>query len=107
MNAYEVIVTLDAELDIRDICDQIAYVSEGRGAALAQIRSIRHAIEGLKDAPARFDHTHLEKLQDEGVPRLFVGNYLVYYRVDEGSRRVYVLNVLLARKRQMHVRTRF
>ena len=106
MDTYEVIITPDAEIDIRDIRDQIACASDERGAMLVQIRSIRHAIDSLKDVPARFDHADLETWESEGVPRLLAGNYLVYYRVDEDERRVYVLNVLLARRNMVRVRAR-
>ena len=105
MNAYEVVITPDAEADLRQIRDYIAYGIDARKIALAQVRAIRQAMEGLRTFPARNRLMDEEPWKSRGIRRLLVRNYFIYYRIDEGAGRVYVLNVIFARRDQVRAIT--
>ena len=97
MDTYEVIITPDAEFDLQSIRDYLAYNIGGRNTALSQIRSIRHVIGSLQTMPARSRLVDEEPWRSRGIRKIIVGNYYVYYRIDDHAKRVYVLNVVLAR----------
>lgn len=106
MHAYEVVITPDAETDIREIRDYIVRVTGHRKIALGQIRSIRRAIDGLRAMPARFGLVDFEPWSSRGVRKCLAEKYLVYYRIDEQAGRVHILNVVFASRDQVQALSR-
>ena len=87
MNSYEIIVTPDAEADLHEIRDYIAETLLAPDVALNYIRVIRKEMEKLSYmAEAR---------------KIIAKNFYIYYRPDEVSGRVYVLNVIYAKRDQL------
>ena len=76
MNSYEIIVTPDAEADLYEIRNYIAETLLVPDVALNYIRVIRKR-------------------------KIIAKNFYIYYRPDEVSGRVYVLNVIYAKRDQL------
>ena len=55
--------------------------------------------------PARNRLMDEEPWKSRGIRRLLVRNYFIYYRIDEDAGRVYVLNVIFARRDQVRAIT--
>ena len=95
MNSYEIIVTPDAEADLHEIRDYIAETLLAPDVALNYIRVIRKEMEKLSYMA--------EALRRRNVSRrkIIAKNFYIYYRPDEVSGRVYVLNVIYAKRDQL------
>lgn len=103
MNRYEVVLTPDAVSDLVELRDYIARVLLAPDTALRYTRAIREEIAALETMPARFALLPDEPWRSRGIRRMTVKNFLVYYRVDEDALRVFVLNVIYARRDQLKV----
>lgn len=57
----------------------------------------------LSELPARYKPVDDEPWHSRGIRRIIVNNFFVYYRIDEEGRRVYILNVIYARRDQLRV----
>ena len=103
MDSYKIIITPDAEEDLVEQRNYIADVLLARDTARNYIRTIRKEIGSLSELPARYKPVDDEPWHSRGVRRIIVNNFFVYYRIDEGHKRVYILNVIYARRDQLRV----
>ena len=103
MNSYKIIITPDAEEDLVELRNYIADVLLARDTARNYIRTIRKEIGSLSELPARYKPVDDEPWHSRGVRRIIVNNFFVYYRIDEEHKRVYILNVIYARRDQLRV----
>ena len=101
MEQYEILLTEDAVDDLKELRDYIADVLLSPETALEYVRTVHVEIAGLADYPARYRLMEEEPWHSRGVRRLIAKNFFVYYRIDEAARRVYVLNVIYARRDQL------
>ncbi len=101
MGAYEVIVTPDAERDLREISSYITNVIGERGTAHKQVRAIRQAMSSLSAMPSRIRTIEEQPWSTYGIRKLLEGNYFIYYRIAEDESRVYILNVVFACRGQL------
>ncbi|MBQ3418456.1 MAG: type II toxin-antitoxin system RelE/ParE family toxin [Ruminococcus sp.] len=100
MTRYQVRITTDAALDLLEIRDYIADYLKEPQTALQYIRSLRQRMEHLGDFPQSIAPVEEEPWHSYGIRRLLHKNFYIYYRIDEEDRRVYVLNVIYARRDQ-------
>ena len=100
MRAYDVLVTPDAYDDLSNIRNYIAHGLGSPEAARSELRSIRKTISSLSSMPSRTREVEEEPWHSRGVRRIISGKFFVYFRIDEESGTVYVLNVLYARSGQ-------
>jgi toxin ParE1/3/4 len=103
MDSYKIIITPDAEEDLVELRNYIADVLLARDTARNYIRTIRKEIGSLSELPARYKPVDDEPWHSRGIRRIIVNNFFVYYRIDEGHKRVYILNVIYARRDQLRV----
>ena len=103
MDSYKIIITPDAEEDLVELRNYIADVLLARDTARNYIRTIRKEIGSLSELPARYKSVDDEPWHSRGVRRIIVNNFFVYYRIDEEHKRVYILNVIYARRDQLRV----
>ncbi len=101
MDAYKIIVTPDAADDLRDLHDYIADRLHAPDTALAYIRMLRSEIGLLSCLPQRNSCVKDEPWRSRGIRRLMVKNFIVYYRVEDSARRIYVLNIIYAKRDQL------
>ena len=98
MNSYEIIVTPDAEADLYEIRN---YIAETPDVALNYIRVIRKEMEKLSYMADSIAPEEREPWHSRGVRKIIAKNFYIYYRPDEVSGRVYVLNVIYAKRDQL------
>ena len=113
MNSYEIIVTPDAEADLYEIRNYIAETLLVPDVALNYIRVIRKEMEKLsymadsiapEEREPWADSVAPEKREpwhSRGVRKISTKSFYIYYRPDEVSGRVYVLNVIYAKRDQL------
>lgn len=101
MNSYEIIVTPDAEADLYEIRDYIAETLLVPDVALNYIRVIRKEMEKLSYMADIIAPEEREPWHSRGVRKIIAKNFYIYYRPDEASGRVYVLNVIYAKRDQL------
>ena len=103
MDLYEIIITPDAEKDLVELRNYITDVLLARDTARSYIRTIRKEIATLNEMPARYKPVDDEPWHTRGIRRIIANNVYVYYRIDEGNNRVFILNVIYARRDQLRV----
>lgn len=101
MNTYEIIMTPDATTDLAELRNYIADVLLVPDIALAYIRIIRTEISKLANMPQRIAHVPEEPWHSRGIRKIIVKNFYVYYRIDENTERVYILNVIYQKRDQL------
>lgn len=103
MNSYEIIVTSDAEADLYKIKDYIAETLQAPDVALNYIRVIRKQIEKLSYMADSIALEKREPWHSRGVRKIIAKNFYVYYRLDNMTNKVYILNVIYPKRDQLKV----
>ena len=103
MDSYEVIMTPDAAEDLMELRDYIAYTLYSQDTALSYIQTIRKEIAALTTMPARNKLVDDEPWHSRGIRKTVAKNFYIYYRIDEGAMRVYILNVIYTKRDQLKV----
>ena len=101
MDRYVIIITPDASDDLWQLRDYIADVLLSPDIALSYIQTIRNEINNLSELPGRIKSIDSEPWHSIGIRRISAKNFYVYYRVDEKKKRVYILNVIYAKRDQL------
>lgn len=101
MDSYEIIMTDDATADLIELRDYIAEVLLAPETALSYIRAIRAEISTLSEMPARIRTVDDEPWHSRGIRRIIAKNFYVYYRIDESSKRLYILNIIYNKRDQL------
>lgn len=96
MKVWSVYITVQAEKDIKDIYDYIAYVLLEPSIAMNQVRRIRAQISKLDQMPERYPIYDRKPWKSRGFHRMNVNNYSVFYVIDESSDTVTVIAVIYA-----------
>jgi len=100
MTKYEIIITPGANEDLLDIRNYIAEVLMSPDTALSYIQAIRKEIGKLEKAAKMTSPVEEEPWHSRGVRRITAKNFYIYYRIDEDSDTVYVLNVIYNKRDQ-------
>ena len=103
MNSYRLIVTPDAEADLSELRDYIANVLRSPETARSYLHHLRKEIGSLSEMPARIKAVDEEPWHSRGIRKLIVKHFLVYFRIVEEEKTVYILNVIYARRDQLRV----
>ena len=101
MDSYEIIITPDAEADLFEIRDYIAYTLLAPDVALTYIRAIRTEIQKLTYMASSIAPIEREPWNSRGVRKIIAKNFFIYYRPDNASCKVYILNVIYAKRDQL------
>lgn len=101
MDSYEIIITPDAESDLIEIRDYIAYTLLVPEVALNYIRAIHSAIQKLTYMASSITPIKREPWHSRGVRKISAKNFYIYYRADDSSGKVYILNVIYAKRDQL------
>ena len=98
MERYDVIIRPIAKASMNNIADYIAdyimAVLKAPEAADDTVRTIRKAILSLDFMPQRYAVLPEDFLEKEGVRRMQVRNYFVYFTVNEENKLVNILDVM-------------
>ena len=97
---YEVKVTEHAEAAMREIAQYIAFELLAPEAAVNLLVVLRQEMETLAHMPGRVHLTPEEPWHSEGVHRLPVKNFYVYFWIDEDRKKVQVTDVIYMKRDQ-------
>ena len=103
MKTYTVLMTQNAEADVRSIRDYFLNDMQSPATAAMHLRAIREEVASLRDLPLRYQLLEEEPWHSRGIRSTLARKYLIYYRVDEEKSTVYVLNVVLASRNQLKI----
>jgi len=98
MKGYKILMTQPAADDLKDITAYIA--NELREPAIAKkfVEKIKEVIMSISEMPARHSLVADEKLANQGIRKILVDNYLVFYIVSKKFETVTVVRILYARR---------
>ena len=91
---YEVVISAQAEDDLREIFDYIAYELQAPLDAVNQLDRLEKNIFSLEFMPNRFRAFEREPWLSRGLRILPVDNFLVLYILDEISLTVTIIRVM-------------
>ncbi len=91
---YEVITTDQADADLRDIYEYIAFELLSPDNAAGQLGRLEEHIVGLEKFPEKFRHYEKEPWYSRGLRVMPVDNYLVFYIPDKDAGIVTVIRVM-------------
>ena len=98
MTRYKIEIGNYAERDLYDILTYITETLKEPALALRIYRSVREQIDNLATMPARNRVVDDQLFGSQGIRRLFVENYVVFYVIDETAPAVNVIRVLYNRR---------
>lgn len=101
MDSFEIFITPDAEADLLEIRDYVAYTLLVPDTAFNYIRAIRREIGKLSYMALSIAPVVEEPWHSRGVRKIVAKNFYIYYRLDESLGRVYVMNVIYAKRDQL------
>ena len=93
---YEVTTTGQAESDLRDIYEYIAFELLSPDYAAGQLGRLEKKITGLGEFPEKFRRYEKEPWRSRGLRIMPVDNYLVFYIPDKNAGIVTVIRVMYA-----------
>lgn len=91
---YTIKITDQADNDIRNIYEYIAYELQSPENAGSQLDRIKKCIMSLDDMPERYRSYDREPWKSRGLHIVPVDNYCVLYIVDNNDRTVFVMRVM-------------
>ena len=97
---YEVKVTQHAEQAMREIVRYITFELLAPEAATKLMMTLQTEIEKLEIMPSRVHLTPEEPWCSQGVHRMKVKNFYVYFWIDEGNSKVQVIDVVYVKRDQ-------
>ena len=106
MPKYKVKVTTFAEDALREIAKYILDEFKSPQASIHTLQSIRKGISTLDEMPSRVHLTPEEPWKSNGIRRLRVENYYVYFWIDEAKLLVQITNVVYVgrdQKKQLRI----
>ena len=100
MKTYTVRITRQAREHLRGIKKHIAEELLAPDAAKNTIAAIKKEIKSLDKMPERINLTEEEPWRSEGIHRMRVKNYYVYFWIDEDNSKVQVTSVIYVARDQ-------
>ena len=100
MKQYKIAVTRQAREHILEYARYIRYDLMNAIASDAFIQRIYNEIGTLEQMPARYPLTDEEPWHTEGIHKMLVGGYIIYYDIDESQALVLILAVVYGRQDQ-------
>ena len=99
---YTVKITQQAQEQIREIVSYIRFTLQAPETAMKMLDTLQEEIASLDQFPNRIPLTEEEPWRSQGIHRFPVKNYLVYFWVDEETKKVQIIGAVYGRKDQRH-----
>ncbi|MBQ9347437.1 MAG: type II toxin-antitoxin system RelE/ParE family toxin [Oscillibacter sp.] len=100
MKRYEIEITPQAEKQMAEIRSYIANILLSQSAAQNLLSVLRREIQSLDYMPARIKLTSEEPWRSQGIRRMLVKKYYVYFWIDEDNNCIHVTSVTYAARNQ-------
>lgn len=101
IETYTVKVTSQAEAQIQEIISYITYKLKAPDAALHLLDELESSFLSLSQFPQRVALVSEDPWHTNGIRRLPVKNFLVYFWIDEADTKVQIIAVIYAKRDQM------
>ncbi len=101
MKKYEVKITKMVYGQMQEIVRYISNELFAPDAAANLLDKFQESINGLSDMPERYSLADEEPWRSEGVRKIIVKNFLIYFWIDEPNSRVQVTGVIYGRRDQV------
>ena len=99
---YTVKITQQAQEQIREIISYIRFTLQAPETAMKMLDTLQEEIASLDQFPNRVPLTEEEPWHSQGIHKFPVKNYLVYFWVDEKTKKVQIIGAVYGRKDQRH-----
>ena len=99
---YTVKITSQAQEQLREIVSYIQFTLQSPGTALKMLDTPEEEIASLDQFPNRVPLTEEEPWHSQGIHKLSVKNYLVYFWINEDAKTVQVIGVIYGRRDQRY-----
>lgn len=99
---YTVKLTRQAEEQLREIVDYIRFTLQAPSTASKMLDTLAEEIYSLDQFPYRAPLIEEEPWHSQGVHRITVKNFLIYFWVDEAQKNVQVTGIIYGRRDQRH-----
>lgn len=101
VDIYEVRITEQAQNQMKEIVDYISYELFAPEAADRLLDKMEKCIINLSEYPERHQLLEEEPWRTEGVRKIVVNNFLVYYWINSSEKRVQVIAVIYSKRDQL------
>lgn len=98
---YDVKITKQAKEQMAQIVDYISNELFAPEAAIQLLDKLENSIMALKEFPERYQLIDEEPWRCEGVRKIVVNNFLVYYWINTPERKVHVTAVIYTKRDQL------
>ena len=98
---YEVRVTKQAQNQMSEIFDYICEELFARDAAIALLNKMEKQILALEESPKRYPLVDKDPFRTEGIRKVIVNKFLVYFWIDEVNQVVQVTAVIYEKRDQV------
>lgn len=99
-NEYKVKITQQAQSQLSEIVAYISSTLQAPATAKSMLDTLQREIISLKEFPNRVPLVDEEPWCAQGIHKLGIKNYFIYFWVDESAKRVQVFAVVFARRDQ-------
>ena len=101
MTEYAIKITHQAQEQMREIASYISEELKAPDAALHLLDILENAITSLAQMPQRIALTEEEPWRSNGIHKMPVKNFLVYFWIDEENTRVQVTAIVYVKRNQI------
>lgn len=98
---YDVKITKQAKEQMAQIVDYISNELFASEAAIKLLDKLENSIMALEELPERYQLIDEEPWRSEGVRKIVVNNFLVYYWINTHERKVHVTAVIYTKRDQL------
>jgi addiction module RelE/StbE family toxin len=98
---YEVKIITQAQEQMAEIVDYISNELCVPDAANNLLKKMESSIMSLSEFPERYQLIDEEPWRTEGVRKLLVNNFLIYYWIDKDRKKVQVIAVIYEKRNQI------
>ena len=102
MEQYAVKITEPARRQLQEIIRYIAEDLQEKRTAIRMLDTLEKEILSLSTLPNRVALTEEEPWRSQGIHKFPVKNYLIYFWVDEETKKVQIIGAVYGRKDQRH-----
>ena len=95
---YEVILTENAKIELREIYDYISKSLMAEMAAKSLYNKIKESILRLEDFPESCSIIEHYKDKKYQYRKLIINNYIVVYRIDKENKKVYIVRIIFGKR---------
>lgn len=100
---YEVKITRQAQEQMAEIVDYISHELFASEAANKLLDKMESNIMSLSDFPERYKLIEEEPWKTEGIRKIIVNNFLIYYWINVPDKKVHVTAVIYSKRNQLEV----